>query len=128
MITVSAQEIRALLDLVDEDAVEQGSSVRSRSRDAVARRLPSLLLERYERLLASGRVPVVVAIEGGTCSGCHVRLPTMVAYRARSSHAIASCPNCKRMLYAPELLREVVRDPEDARPGRAGPRSAGRSS
>jgi predicted nucleic acid-binding Zn-ribbon protein len=55
-------------------------------------------------MLEIGRVPGVVAIERGACSGCYLRLPTMVEYRARRSPAIHRCAQCRRLLYAPELV------------------------
>jgi hypothetical protein len=62
------------------------------------------LLERYQALLESGRRPVIVAIDRGTCAGCHLRLPTMVESRSRRLPGIYACPQCRRMLYPPELL------------------------
>jgi len=107
-IEATAKEIRALLQLAELDRVaEQPAAEASRrSREAAASRLPRRLLDRYQLLLDVGRTPVVVAIERGTCSGCHVRLPTMVEYNTRRSAAIHTCPHCQRMLYVPELVRE----------------------
>lgn len=101
-------QIRALLDLagLDQALDRPPSGGRRAAREVVARRVPLVLLERYELLLAVGRTPVVVAIDRGTCSGCHMRLPTMVDQRARRSPALHTCPQCRRMLYAPELVRE----------------------
>ena len=107
-IEATIRQIRALLELAGLDARPQESppeACRSR-REASRRRVPGALLERYQALLDSGRDPVLAAIEGGTCSGCHLRLPTMVESQARLSPAVHTCPHCRRMLYAPELLAE----------------------
>ncbi|HJS58812.1 MAG TPA: C4-type zinc ribbon domain-containing protein [Vicinamibacteria bacterium] len=107
-IEATAKDIRALQELseLDRGADQAGAKARRQDREAAARRVPRPLLARYELLLEAGRTPVVAAIERGACAACHVRLPTMVEYRARRSAAVHTCPHCRRMLYAPELLRE----------------------
>jgi len=104
----TVQEIAALLRLADLDA--QAPSLRPevyRSRRERAReQAPRALVERYQTLLEAGRQPAIVAIDGGGCSGCHVRLPTMLEYQVRHRLAVHTCPRCRRMLYAPELLIE----------------------
>ena len=129
-IQATAKEIRALLELaeVDQSADQLASGARRERREATARRVPRRLLDRYQLLLEVGRTPVVVAIERGACSGCHVRLPTMVEYKARRSPAVHTCPHCQRMLYAPELVREDSHA-DDGKPSRrAAAASAARRS
>jgi hypothetical protein len=92
-----------LADL-DEGAEQLSAEAYRLRREAAERRLSRSLFERYESLLRSGRRPVVVAIEGGSCSGCHLRLPTMVEHQARHAAAVHICPHCRRMLYAPALV------------------------
>jgi hypothetical protein len=107
-IEATAEEIRVLLDLAgahqgSDRAVPKGRRVGQQPR---ARRVPRRLLDRFEWLLEAGRTPAVVSIVRGCCSGCHLRLPTMVECQTRRSVAIHTCPHCQRMLYVPELLRE----------------------
>jgi predicted nucleic acid-binding Zn-ribbon protein len=101
-------EIAALLRLAELDAQAQDPTPDTlpARREASRRQVTGVLLERYETLLEIGREPPIVPIERGGCSGCHVRLPTMMEYRARGAPAIHTCPRCRRMLYAPEMLRE----------------------
>lgn len=122
----TVKEIRALLDLaeVDRTTDESASETRRQGRETAARRVPRRLLDRYQLLLEVGRTPVVVCFERGVCSGCHVRLPTMLEYKAHRSPAIHTCPHCRRMLYAPELLREAARG-DAGKPLDAAPQSAG---
>jgi len=105
-IEATVKEIRALLELaeLDERAERLSLEAYRRGRDEAQRHLPRPLLERY-RSRFERRRPVLVAIQRGTCSGCHVRLPTMIDYQARRAPAIHTCPHCQRMLYVPELLR-----------------------
>jgi uncharacterized protein len=128
-IEANAGDIRALLELaeVDRSANQAEPKARRQDRAAAARRVPRPLLDRYELLLEVGRTPVVVAIERGACSGCHVRLPTMVEYNARRSPAVLTCPHCRRMLYAPGLVRKEL-DDSDAKARPAAPGSPLRRS
>lgn len=106
----TASQVRALMELADADQLDEAASrIRQPGREAVARELPRRLLDRYEQLLQVGRTPVVVPIARGTCSGCHMRLPTMVESLARRTPSVHTCPNCRRMLYAPEAVREESR-------------------
>jgi len=105
-IDTTVQEIRALLQIAELDGMAEQlapETYRSR-REASRRRVARALLDRYESLLEAGRYPAVVAIDAGNCSGCHVRLPTIVAYQARRAPALYPCPHCRRLVYASELL------------------------
>jgi predicted nucleic acid-binding Zn-ribbon protein len=105
-IEATVREIRALLQLAELDAHAQElpPETQQSRREASRRRVARALRERYQILLDAGRWPVITAIERGTCSGCHLRLPTMVESQARRSPAVHTCPHCRRMVYAPELL------------------------
>jgi len=127
-IEATAVEIRTLLQLAELDAQAQSLSAETYRirREETRRRAPRALLERYQRLLDVGRFPVIVAIERGGCSGCHVRLPTMVEYQARRAPAVHTCPHCRRMLYVPVLLGEEAPHAPEA-PPKAAPRRAARA-
>jgi hypothetical protein len=114
-IETTVREIRALLQLAELDAQAQElppETYRSR-RETIRRRIARPLLERYQALLDAGRSRVIAAIERGSCSGCHLRLPTMVESQARRSPIVHTCPHCRRMVYAPELL--TAEDSPEAR-------------
>lgn len=114
-IETTVQGIRALVQLAKLDAAAPGllAETYQSQREGIWRRLASPLRQRYQALLETGRSPVIVAIERGNCSGCHLRLPTMVESQARRSPAVHTCTHCGRMLYAPELLaRPASREAE----------------
>jgi predicted nucleic acid-binding Zn-ribbon protein len=105
-IETTVREIRALLQLAELDAQAQELSPETYQsrRETCRKRVGRTLLERYQALLDGGRSPAIAAIERASCSGCHLRLPTMVESQARRSPAVHTCPHCRRMVYAPELL------------------------
>jgi predicted nucleic acid-binding Zn-ribbon protein len=130
-IEATTLQIASLLRLaeLDAQATDLSSEAFRARREASLRRVASPLLDRYQALLDVGRAPVVAAIERGSCSGCHVRLPTMMESQARRSPAIHTCPHCRRMLYAPELLAQAgsPRERKPAKkeaPRRRAPRAA----
>lgn len=101
----TADEIRALLRYVELDADANLPPATSRgAHETRSGGVPRPLLERYAALREKGRSPEVVAIDRGACSGCHVRLPTMLEHRAGHSLALYTCPHCRRLLYSPSLL------------------------
>lgn len=126
-IEATVKQIRALLELAElnEGADKLTVEAYRRGHEAVQRGVPRLLLERYHSLINAGRTPAVVAIERGACSGCHVRLPTMLGHQAGRLLALYTCPRCRRMLYASQLVREDSHA-DDGKSGRAAPASAGR--
>lgn len=60
------------------------------------------VLYRYERLFASKGDAAVVAVEHGVCTGCHMKVTTATAVRAKSGSELVSCEQCGRILYSAE--------------------------
>lgn len=57
------------------------------------------ILKHYDRL-AKGRAPALVPVEGDTCQGCFMKLPSQYAQRVRQdSDHIHTCNNCSRFIY-----------------------------
>ncbi|KAB2645306.1 MAG: hypothetical protein WCO38_09370 [Verrucomicrobiota bacterium] len=48
----------------------------------------------YDRLLARNMMPIVVAIRGGKCGGCHLKVSSDSDSASRGSSAIAEIANC----------------------------------
>src|SRR5437764_1130272 len=78
----------------------RGVTARARAlqerRAALAAAVPADLLARYQRLHAA-HPPAVVAIRGGTCSGCGVAVPTALQQRVAAGE-IVQCLSCGRLL------------------------------
>jgi uncharacterized protein len=68
-------------------------------RTALADEIDADLLSRFERLFKSKGDAVVVAIEHGVCTGCHMKVTTATAARVKAGKEIVSCENCGRILY-----------------------------
>ncbi len=73
-----------------------------RERENLADAIDEEVIERYQRLFASKGDAAVVAVEHGVCTGCHMKVTTQTAVRAKSGSEIVSCEQCGRILYAAE--------------------------
>ena len=71
----------------------------TRERAELAGKIDEDLLSRFERLFASKGDAVVVALEHEVCTGCHMKVTTQTAHRAKAGKEIVSCENCGRILY-----------------------------
>lgn len=67
-------------------------------RDAAAARLAPALLERYTKLAARKGGIAVGQLQGRMCSVCHVEYQEGQLLQIGKEGAIATCPNCNRML------------------------------
>jgi PTS system nitrogen regulatory IIA component len=57
------------------------------------------ILKHYDKLM-KGRAPALVSVEGDTCQGCFMRLPSQFVQRVRQdSDHIHTCSNCSRFIY-----------------------------
>ena len=57
------------------------------------------IVRHYDRLML-GQPPALVPVEGDTCQGCFMKLPSKFAQQVRQDTAhIHTCPNCSRFIY-----------------------------
>jgi predicted nucleic acid-binding Zn-ribbon protein len=94
---------RQLADL-DQKAKTLGAQLGdlAKEREQLAATIDEDVLYRYERLFSSKGDAAVVAVEHGVCTGCHMKVTTQTAVRAKSGNEIVSCEQCGRILYAAE--------------------------
>jgi len=71
----------------------------TQERAEIAGKIDEDLLGRFERLFKSKGDAVVVPLEHEVCTGCHMKVTTQTAHRAKAGKEIVSCENCGRILY-----------------------------
>jgi predicted nucleic acid-binding Zn-ribbon protein len=71
----------------------------TKERAEIADKIDEDLLGRFERLFKSKGDAVVVPLEHEVCTGCHMKVTTQTAHRAKAGKEIVSCDNCGRILY-----------------------------
>ena len=57
------------------------------------------ILKRYEFIRNRLRHPVIVPVDKGVCSGCHMMLPPQSFIELQRGTSILSCPSCQRLIY-----------------------------
>ncbi len=77
---------------------EEIAALRERGEQA-RRPLDGEALRKYDQLRRSRQGRAVARVQGGTCLGCRIALPSTLFQRARSGMALVFCSNCERILY-----------------------------
>lgn len=73
-----------------------------KEREQIAAAIDEDLLSRFDRLFTSKGDAAVVALEHEVCTGCHMKVTTQTAHRAKNGKEIVSCEQCGRILYSAE--------------------------
>ena len=98
--TVKESVARQTADLeVKSQTLELRLEELTKERAGIAGKIDEDLLGRFERLFKSKGDAVVVPLEHEVCTGCHMKVTTQTAHRAKAGKEIVSCDNCGRILY-----------------------------
>jgi hypothetical protein len=85
--------VAQLIEEIDSDLADH-----SAKREAASGPIPKELLDLYEKIRATKNGVGAAALEGGTCQGCHTKLPNKEVERIRSEGGLQRCENCRRIL------------------------------
>jgi len=98
--TVKESVARQTADLeVKSKTLESRLEELKKERVEIAGKIDEDLLGRFERLFKSKGDAVVVPLEHEVCTGCHMKVTTQTAHRAKAGKEIVNCENCGRILY-----------------------------
>ena len=67
-------------------------------RNEIAASIPDDLLALYDKLREQKAGVGAAALEAGTCSGCHTKLPAKEVERLKAEGGLQRCDNCRRIL------------------------------
>lgn len=76
---------------------EELATLRAKRQDQAAR-LDTAGLDRYEYLRAKKSGLAVALLQGTTCAGCHLALPSADVQKVRADAVVNFCPHCGRIL------------------------------
>lgn len=99
------KELKAELDSQRESLEKRIAKCRATLEEMEAQRtvvsalISPPILSRYEFIRNRLRHPVIVSVEAGVCSGCHIAIPPQVFIDLQRGNQIMSCPNCQRLMY-----------------------------
>jgi predicted nucleic acid-binding Zn-ribbon protein len=80
------------------EQIQSEKALGEAERTEIVAKIRPHLSSRYEALHAKCEDPVV-AITGGTCAGCNLKVSASTLERARNGAEIIQCENCSRILY-----------------------------
>ncbi len=83
-----------------EQKIKQCIEEKNKKRAEITDKITSgELMKRYNMLWNDKEGQVVAEIEGPTCSGCNLSLPSDIIYHLQKNHdLLITCPNCNRIL------------------------------
>jgi predicted nucleic acid-binding Zn-ribbon protein len=84
----------------EELKLKQNSVLLKREREQLVAAMDAGLRERYETMRKRKAGVAIAPVQNGTCSACHVTLPTGVVNTLRASTTLVVCPSCGRYLMA----------------------------
>ena len=93
----NAEQIKILKS--ENEDISRKMDDRQGERAILAQRLTRDELRRYELMITRTHGPVVVRVEKGICSGCHMNLPPQLFNELMRDRDLKTCPNCSRMIY-----------------------------
>ncbi len=70
-----------------------------KKRENTGSEVPAPVLARYEFIRRRLEHPVIVPVDNGICTGCHIAIPPQAYIELQRGQQILSCPNCQRLIY-----------------------------
>jgi nitrogen PTS system EIIA component len=81
------------------ETAKSGKKAITQRMDNIRSLVDTRVLKHYDRLM-KGRPPALVPVEGDTCQGCFMKLPSQFAQQVRQdTDHMHTCPNCSRFIY-----------------------------
>jgi predicted nucleic acid-binding Zn-ribbon protein len=74
-------------------------NILQKERSATGSKIPPPVFARYEFIRNRLEHPVIVPVNQGVCSGCHIAIPPQTFIELQRGQQILSCPNCQRLIY-----------------------------
>lgn len=75
----------------------------NRKRSEASAKVDPTLLRRYD-LVRKKRMPAMVPVINGRCTGCNMNIPPQLYNSLCASHGVDVCPSCNRIIHAAEAL------------------------
>jgi predicted nucleic acid-binding Zn-ribbon protein len=97
-INASITELRSKME--NSESQVAGLNVK---REEEATKVDPALLRRYDTVRKK-RMPAMVAVVNGRCTGCNMNIPPQLNYLLHASRGTDVCPSCNRIIHAAEAL------------------------
>ncbi len=95
-----ASEEKAIARLNEREEEVKGELDAARAAKAVAdAALDNPTRSKYNQVARGLKFPVIVALSGHACDGCHMRVSNAIDSEVKAAAEITTCDNCGRVLY-----------------------------
>ena len=81
------------------DTAQAQLNILQQKRSKTGAAIPPPVFSRYEFIRNRLAHPVIVSVNQGVCSGCHIAIPPQTFIELQRGQQILSCPNCQRLIY-----------------------------
>lgn len=81
------------------DKAQSALDTLQKERAGTGAEIPPPVFSRYEFIRHRLDHPVIVPVNQGVCSGCHIAIPPQAFIELQRGQQILSCPNCQRLIY-----------------------------
>jgi predicted nucleic acid-binding Zn-ribbon protein len=95
------------------DTAQARLNIMQKERSATGAAIPPPVFARYEFIRNRLEHPVIVSVNQGVCSGCHIAIPPQTFIELQRGQQILSCPNCQRLIYWNEHFSAREESPGD---------------
>ncbi|QJA06262.1 hypothetical protein FVE67_05345 [Thermosulfurimonas marina] len=83
-------------------------------RTRLLQEIPQTLLRRYEFIRERKGGLAIVAVENGTCGGCHMHIPPQLFNELQRDDKYYECPLCRRLIYYKKIYFPEPEEAEEA--------------
>lgn len=95
-----ASEEKTIARLDEKEEAVKGELALARSaKESADAELDNLTRSKYGQVARGLKFPVIVALSGHTCKGCHMRVSNAIDSDVKAAREITTCDNCGRVLY-----------------------------
>lgn len=97
--TASAEQdrLRKEVEMLTHD-IDAQLADHTKRRDEIGAEIPDDVRKLYDEIRSAKGGIGAAALEGGTCQGCHTKLPNKEVERLRAEGGLQRCDNCRRIL------------------------------
>ena len=107
-IAAQESEVASMRSGLDARLEEGGKQLEklTKLRQGAGKAVPRPILGRYELIRSRLANPVIVSVTAGVCSGCNITIPPQIYNDLQKGQQIISCPNCQRLMYWTDHVKD----------------------
>jgi len=85
----------------EQETLRRAMVTEQEQRQETVRILEAPLYAQYQKVYGQHGGRVVAQLQGGVCTGCHLKIPPQLISEIRAQTQVFTCPHCRLMLFWP---------------------------